>query len=418
MSQVKESNPFMEVQTKIDATCQRMNISEGINARLRVCERELIVNFPVRMDDGTLKVFTGYRIQHNDTRGPSKGGIRYHPDVTIDDVRALAALMTLKAAVVNIPFGGAKGAVACNPKALSLSELERLTRRYASEISILIGPESDIPAPDVGTNSQIMAWIMDTYSMNRGYSVPGVVTGKPVEIGGSKGRSEATGRGCTINTGLAAKHLGISLDGATVAVQGFGNVGVTSAELLAKEGCRIIAVSDSTSGIYSPNGLDVKGARQHKKETGTVAGFKEAENITNHELLGLKCDVLIPSAIEHQLREDNAASVKAKIIVEGANGPTTAEAADILRDNGIFIVPDILANAGGVVVSYFEWVQDLQAFFWSEREVNQRLTEVMNNAFHEVLEISQREKADMRNAAYMLAIDRVSRAMTIRGIFP
>ena len=412
------SNPFVEVQNKIDSICQRMNISEGINARLKVCERELIVNFPVRMDDGTLKIFTGYRIQHNDTRGPCKGGIRYHPDVTLDETRALAAWMTLKAAVVNIPFGGAKGSVACNPKNLSLSELERLTRRYASEISLLIGPESDIPAPDIGTNPQIMAWIMDTYSMNKGYSVLGVVTGKPIEVGGSLGRFEATGRGCMISTGLTAKHLGVSLKGATVAVQGCGNVGATSAKLLAQEGCRIIAVSDSTGGIYNPKGLDVESALRHKKETGKVVGFKEAENITNAELLGLECDILVPAAIENQLRGDNAACVKAKIIIEGANGPTTTEGDKILNDNGIFVVPDILANAGGVIVSYFEWVQGLQAFFWSEQEVNQRLEEVMDNAFHEVLEISLREKIDMRTAAYMLAIDRVASAMMIRGIYP
>jgi len=418
MSQVEEFKAFVEVQTRIDAICQRMNIEEGINARLKICERELIVNFPVKMDDGTTKIFTGYRVQHNDTRGPAKGGIRYHPDVTLDETRALAALMTLKVAVANIPFGGAKGSVACNPKVMSLSELERLTRRYASEISILIGPESDIPAPDVGTNPQIMAWIMDTYSMNKGYSVLGVVTGKPIEVGGSRGRLEATGRGCMICAQLASRHLGISLEGAKVAVQGFGNAGATSAKLLAEKGCRIIAVSDSGGGVYNPNGLDVESAIRQKTETGTVVGFKDAENITDPELLGLGCDILIPAAIEHQLHKDNASSVKAKMVIEAANGPTTTEADDILRDNGIYVLPDILANIGGVVVSYFEWVQGLQAFFWSEREVNQRLTEVMDNAFHEVLEISLREKADMRTAAYMLAIDRLSRAMTIRGIFP
>ena len=418
MSQVEEFKAFVEVQTRIDAICQRMNIEEGINARLKICERELIVNFPVKMDDGTTKIFTGYRVQHNDTRGPAKGGIRYHPDVTLDETRALAALMTLKVAVANIPFGGAKGSVACNPKVMSLSELERLTRRYASEISILIGPESDIPAPDVGTNPQIMAWIMDTYSMNKGYSVLGVVTGKPIEVGGSRGRLEATGRGCMICAQLASRHLGISLEGAKVAVQGFGNAGATSAKLLAEKGCQIIAVSDSGGGIYNPNGLDVESAIRQKTETGTVVGFKDAENITDLELLGLGCDILIPAAIEHRLHKDNASSVKAKMVIEAANGPTTAEADDILHDNGIYVLPDILANIGGVVVSYFEWVQGLQAFFWSEREVNQRLTEVMDNAFHEVLEISLREKADMRTAAYMLAIDRLSRAMTIRGIFP
>jgi glutamate dehydrogenase (NAD(P)+) len=411
-------NPFVEVQKQIDAVCQRMNISEDIPSRLKVCERELTVNFPVKMDDKTVKVFTGYRVQHNDIRGPAKGGIRYHPDVNLDETKALAAWMTLKTAVANIPFGGAKGAVACNPKVLSIDELERITRRYASEISILIGRESDIPAPDIGTNPQIMAWIMDTYSMNKGYSILGVVTGKPVEVGGSLGRFEATGRGCMICTKLAAQHVGIRLEGATVAVQGFGNVGYITAALLAKEGCRIVAVSDSTSGIYNPNGIDVESAIRHKKETGTVGGLRDTESITNAELLELKCDILIPAAIESQLCRDNAASVKAKLIIEGANGPTTAEADQILFDNGRLVIPDILANTGGVIVSYFEWVQSLQAFFWSEHDVNIQLEKVLNNAFHEVLEIYHREKSEVRTAAYMLAIDRLARAMKIRGIWP
>jgi glutamate dehydrogenase (NAD(P)+) len=418
VSVCEESNPFVEVQNKINAICQRMHIPEGINARLKVCERELTVNFPVRMDDETFKIFTGYRIQHNDTRGPSKGGIRYHPDVTLDDARALAALMTLKAAVVNIPFGGAKGAVACDPEIMSQNELERLTRRYASEISLLIGPESDIPAPDIGTNSQIMAWIMDTYSMNKGYSVLGVVTGKPIEVGGSRGRGEATGRGCMICKRLAGKQLGINLEDANVAIQGFGKVGSVVAKLLARESCKVIGISDVKGGVYNSRGLDVESLYHYSRESGSVINFKDAENITNAELLALPCDILVPAAIENQLCGDNAASVKAKIIVEGANKPTTTEADNILNENGILLVPDILANAGGVVVSYFEWIQDLQAFFWSENEVNQRLEEVISNAFHEVLEISQREKTDMRTAAYMLAIDRLSRAMMIRGIYP
>ncbi len=413
-----EPNPLQEVQKRIDEVCHRLKIPEGINARLRVCERELIVNFPVRMDDGSLKIFTGYRIQHNDTRGPAKGGIRYHPEVRLDETRALAALMTFKTAVVNIPYGGAKGAVACNPKKLSITELERLTRRYASEISLIIGPESDIPAPDVGTNPQVMAWIMDTYSMNKGYSVLGVVTGKPLEVGGSRGRFEATGRGCVICADLAGKHLGINLAGATVTIQGFGNVGATSARLLARAGGKVIAVSDSTGGIYSPRGLDVDAVARNKTATGTVVGFKDADVISNAELLAMKCDILVPAALEHQIHEGNAASIQAKLIVEGANGPTTAEATKILCDKGVFIVPDILANAGGVIVSYFEWVQGLQSFFWSEDEVNQRLKTVMDNAFREVLEISQREKTDMRDAAYILAINRVAQAMMIRGIYP
>lgn len=418
IQQGEVTSPFQEIQEKVDSICRRMNIDEGINARLRYCKRELIVNFPVKMDDGTLKIFTGYRVEHNTARGPAKGGIRYHPDVNLDETRALAAWMTLKCAVVGLPYGGAKGSVACNPKVMSQNELERLTRRYATEISILIGPERDIPAPDVGTNPQTMAWIMDTYSIIKGYSVLGVVTGKPVEIGGSKGRSEATGRGCMMTARLAAKHLGISLEGATVVVPGFGNCGAAAAKLLAEEGSRIIAVSDSKGGIYNSKGLDVDSVSRHKKETSSVVGFKNSETLTHAELLELKCDILVPSALEGDIRADNAASVKARIIVEGANGPTTTEADKILHDNGRFVVPDILANAGGVIVSYFEWVQGLQSFFWSEEEVNNRLYDVMNNAFHEVLEISQCEKVNMRDAAYMLAIQRLAYAMATRGIFP
>jgi len=413
-----ESNPFHEVQRRIEDVGRRLKLPDGIIARLRECERELTVHFPVQMDDGSLKIFTGYRIQHSDTRGPAKGGIRFHPEVNLDEVRALATWMTFKTAVVNIPYGGAKGAVACNPKTLSHRELERLTRRYASEISLIIGPESDIPAPDVGTNPQIMAWIMDTYSMTKGYSVLGVVTGKPLEIGGSRGRLEATGRGCMICARLAGKHIGLDLNGASVVVQGFGNVGAISAKLLAREGGKVIAVSDSTGAIHNAKGLDVEAVMRHKAESGSVVGYRPAEAIGSTELLGLKCDILVPAALEQQIHEGNAASIKARMIVEGANGPATAEATRILRDKGVFIVPDILANAGGVVVSYFEWVQGLQSFFWTEEEVNQRLQHVMDDAFHEVLEISQREKVDMREAAYMLAIGRVAKAMMIRGIYP
>lgn len=412
------TNPFEMVQQRIDAICERIGTCEVCYLRLRECERELTVHFPVKMDGGRIQIFTGYRVQHNDTRGPAKGGIRYHPDVTLDETKALAAWMTLKAAVVNIPYGGAKGSVACNPKVLSQGELERLTRRYTTEIMLVIGPERDIPAPDVGTNPQVMAWIMDTYSMNVGYSVLGVVTGKPIALGGSKGRLEATGRGCMITAKLCAKHLGMNLDGATVAVQGFGNVGAVSAVLLAKEGCKIIAVSDTKGGIYNPKGLDVEDVLSHKKVTGSVIDFKDSEALTHAELLELECDILVPAALEDEICAPNAASVKARMIVEGANGPTTPEADRILCDNGKFVIPDILANAGGVVVSYFEWVQGLQSFFWSEDEVNRQLQNVMDNAFHEVLEVSQREKIDMRNAAYMLAIKRIEEAMMARGIFP
>lgn len=412
------NNAFEMVVSRIDAVCDRLKIKDAHRLRLGKCERELAVNFPVRMDDGTVQVFTGFRIQHNDTRGPAKGGIRYHPSVTLDETRALAALMTLKTAVVNIPYGGAKGAVVCNPKLMSQGELERLTRRYASEISVLIGPERDIPAPDIGTNPQVMAWIMDTYSMLKGYSVLGVVTGKPIGVGGSKGRFEATGRGCMVSAKLAAAHLGISLKRATVAVQGFGNVARSAAKLLAADGCRIIAISDSKGGTYNPKGLDLESLLNYKKQTGSVVGFADSESVTNTELLALPCDILVPAAIEDQIVKANAPDVKARIIVEGANAPTTPEANEILNDKGVFVVPDILANAGGVVVSYFEWVQGVQAFFWSEDEVNHQLQRVVDSAFGEVLEMSQREKVDMRDAAYMLAIKRIADAMEARGIFP
>lgn len=418
-SAVREvTNPFEMVQQRIDAICERIKIWEPCHLRLRECKQELTVHFPVKMDDGHVKIFTGYRVEHNTTRGPAKGGIRYHPDVNLDDTKAFAVLMTLKAAVVNIPFGGAKGAVTCDPITMSQDELERLTRRYASEISFVIGPEKDIPAPDVGTNPQIMAWIMDTYSMNKGYSVLGVVTGKPIEVGGSRGRLEATGRGCMTCARLAGKHLGINLEGATVAVQGFGNVGSAVARVLAREGCKVIGISDVYGGIYNAKGLDVESAFRYSRETGSVVDFKDSESITNAELLGLECDILIPAALEGAIHAANAASVKARMIVEGANGPTTPEADKTLGDNGKFVVPDILANAGGVVVSYFEWVQGLQSFFWSEDEVNHQLETVMSNAFREVLEVSQREKVNMRDAAYMLAIKRIADAMAARGIWP
>jgi len=409
---------FNNVRELINDVCNRMNIAVACRSRLMECERELTIHFPVRMDDGTVRVFTGFRILHNDSRGPGKGGIRYHPAVTLDEVKALAALMTLKTAVAGIPYGGAKGAVICDPKVLSQSELERLTRRYAAEITLFIGPETDIPAPDVGTNPQIMAWIMDTYSMGRGYSVPAVTTGKPLEVGGSRGRFEATGRGCMITALLAAKHLGINAEEATVAVQGFGNVGAVAASLLAGEGCRIIAVSDTEGGVYSPKGLDPGLLFTQKKETGSVVGFKDAETITNAELLGLPCDILVPAALEQQLVKANSGSVKAKLIIEGANNPTTPEADRILGNNGIFIVPDILANTGGVIVSYLEWVQGLQFLFWEEEEVNDYLERILTKAFAEVLQTSQQEKADMRTAAHMIALRRLATAMAFRGIFP
>ena len=409
---------FDNVRKLISDVCDRISVGEVCRSRLMECQREVTVHFPVKMDDGTVRIFTGFRVLHDDSRGPGKGGIRYHPDVTLDEVRALAALMTLKTAVANIPYGGAKGAVICNPKVLSQNELERLTRRYAAEITLFIGPETDIPAPDVGTNPQIMAWIMDTFSMGKGHSVPAVTTGKPLEIGGSRGRFEATGRGCTITALLAAKHVGINAGEATVAVQGLGNVGAVAAKLLTREGCRLIAISDSQGGVYNPKGLDLELLFAQKKETGSVIGSKNAEIITNAELLELRCDILVPAAIENQLVKANASSVKAKLIIEGANNPTTPEADRILADNGIFVVPDILANTGGVIVSYLEWVQGLQFLFWEEEEVNDYLQKILTKAFAEVLQTSLQEKIDMRRAAYVIALRRLAAAMALRGIYP
>ncbi|UCD21444.1 MAG: Glu/Leu/Phe/Val dehydrogenase [Chloroflexota bacterium] len=413
-----DEQAFNNVRKLINDVCNRMKIAEACRLRLMECEREVIIHFPVKMDDGTVRVFTGFRILHNNTRGPGKGGIRYHPDVTLDEVKALAALMTLKTAVADIPYGGAKGAVICDPKVLSQGELERLTRRYAAEINLLIGPETDIPAPDVGTNPQVMAWIMDTFSMGRGYSVPAVATGKPLEVGGSRGRFEATGRGCMVSALLSAKHLGINAGEATVAVQGFGNVGAVAANLLAREGCRLVAISDSKGGVYNPEGLDLEGLLVRKKETGSVIGSKNTETITNAELLELRCDILVPAAFEHQLVKSNASSVKAKVVIEGANNPTTPEADRILASSGIFVVPDILANTGGVIVSYLEWVQGLQFLFWEEEEVNDYLQSILTKAFTDVLQTSQQEKVDMRTAAYIIALRRLATAMDLRGIFP
>ncbi|RKY63198.1 MAG: glutamate dehydrogenase [Candidatus Latescibacterota bacterium] len=404
--------------SQLDKVAERIGLEEEIHERLLHPRWTLIVTFPVRMDDGRMRIFTGYRVHHSLDRGPAKGGIRYHPNVTLDEVKALAMWMTWKCAVVNIPFGGAKGAVVCNPKEMSRGELERLTRRYTTELMILLGPEKDIPAPDVYTDAQTMAWIMDTYSMNVGYSVPSVVTGKPLSVGGSRGREEATGRGVVLTTLEAMKELGIPKDGATVAVQGFGNVGRTVARLLYREGFRVIGISDSQGGTYNPKGLDVPALTEHEKEAGTVVGFPGGEDITNEELLALKCDVLVPAALENQITEENADKVRAKIVTEGANGPTTPEADTILYERGIFVIPDILANAGGVTVSYFEWVQSLQEFFWSEEEVNSRLRDIMVRSFHEVYEVHREERVDMRLAAYILAVGRVAEAFHTRGLYP
>lgn len=412
------ANPFEIAQRQFDTAADYLDLKAGVRAWLRVPHREIAVNFPVHMDDESVEIFSGYRVQHNTTRGPAKGGIRFHPDVTLDEVRALAMWMTWKCAVVNIPYGGAKGGVICNPKEMTLSELENLTRRYATEISVFMSPEGDIPAPDVNTNPQVMAWIMDTYSMHRGYSSPAVITGKPVEIGGSLGRNEATGRGTVITTLEALKYLEIPVEGAEVVVQGYGNAGSIAAYLLQDHGAKIIAVSDSRGGIYNRQGLDARDVRDFKARTGSVVEYPGADGLTNAELLELECDVLVPAALENVLTADNADYVKAKVVAEAANGPTTPEADEIMYDKGIFVIPDILCNAGGVTVSYFEWVQDLQAFFWSEQEINDKLKQIMIRSFDDVLSVSRQKEVNMRVAAYILAIKRVADATMIRGIYP
>ncbi len=416
---MKELNPYEMALQQLDRVAEMIDLDPGVHEILKKPKRELTVNFPVRMDDDSINVFTGYRVQHNLARGPAKGGIRYSPDTSLDEVRALAMWMTWKCALARLPYGGAKGGVICDPKSLSKRELEHLTRRYATEISIIIGPNSDIPAPDAYTNAQVMAWIMDTYSMHAGHSVPGVVTGKPISIGGSEGRFEATGRGCAIVINEAVKRLNVGpLDSMTVAIQGSGNVGGVTAKLLHEMGCKIIAISDSKSGIYNPHGLDIPSVLEHKQNSGALSGSQEAESITNAELLELDCTLLVPAALQGQITEENADRIRAKIIAEGANGPTTSAADRILADKGVFIIPDILANAGGVTVSYFEWVQDLQSFFWSEAEVNKRLKDIMIRSFEEVFSTAQSYKTDMRTAAYILAVNRVAEAILVRGIYP
>jgi len=405
-------------QSQFDHAAEQLDLDPGLRRVLRVPKRELTVNFPVTMDDGRVEVFTGYRVQHNLSRGPAKGGIRYHQDVTLDEVRALAMWMTWKCAVVNIPYGGGKGGVIVDPKKLSLRELEGLTRRFTTEISPLIGPDRDIPAPDVNTNAQTMAWIMDTFSMHHGYTISGVVTGKPIAIGGSLGRNEATARGAVFTLLQASKALDIPLVGARVAIQGYGNAGSIAADLLAKEGATIIAVSDSTGGIHNPRGLDPARVSAWKSEHGTVVGFPGSDEVSNANLLELDCDILVPAALENQITDHNAGRVKARIVAEAANGPTTPEADAILRDRGIFMIPDILCNAGGVTVSYFEWVQDMQSFFWTEERINESLKEIMDRAFEAVYAMSQDREVDMRTAAYMVAVARVAEATTLRGLYP
>jgi len=403
---------------QFDEVAAYMDLSPGLLGVLRSCKRELIVHFPVRMDNDAFQTFTGYRVQHNVTRGPGKGGIRYHPHVNLDEVRALAMWMTWKCAVVNIPFGGAKGGVVCNPKEMSDGELERLTRRYTTEITPLLGPTSDIPAPDVYTDERVMAWMMDTYSMHVGYTVPAVVTGKPLSIGGSEGRAEATGRGCVVVIKEASEHFGVDLQGARIVVQGFGNAGSVAAYYLAEAGASVIAVSDSRGAIHNDEGLDVPAVRKHKAETGSVVGFAEAESISPAELLETECEVLVPAALEAEIVESNAPRIRAKIVAEAANGPTTPAADKVLFESGVVVLPDILANAGGVVCSYFEWVQCLQKFSWSEHQVCSNLSVFMQQAFHEVYQIAQQRKVDMRTAALMLAMSRVAEATRARGIYP
>jgi glutamate dehydrogenase (NAD(P)+) len=409
---------FETAQRRFDAAADVIGLSEDARRGLRDVKRELTVHFPVRMDDGSVRVFTGWRVHHNISRGPAKGGIRYHPKVTLDLVKAMAMLMTWKCSVVGLPYGGAKGAVACDPSQLSLSELEHLTRRYATEIAILIGPEKDIPAPDMGTNPQVMAWIMDTISMHSGHSVTASVTGKPVDVGGSEGRVDAPGRGATYLTLEALKYLHVEEETPTLAVQGYGQVGRSTSRLLSEAGFSVVAVSDSKGGVYNPKGLDLAALEEHRQVRGGVSGFKKADSITNAELLELPVTVLVPAAVQDQITAENAGRIRARLITEGANAAVAPEADPILQERGIFVIPDIIANAGGVIVSYFEWVQDLQAFFWEEEEINTKLHHVITRAFYEILHTSVNKRIDMRLAAYAIAVQRVANATLVRGIYP
>lgn len=419
MASLESDSPaYTMAVNQFEIAAKRLDLDRDVIARLRKPDRAYIVSVPTRLDDGTVHVFTGYRVQHNDILGPFKGGIRYHPDVNLGEVSALAMWMTWKCSLAGLPFGGAKGGVACDPTRLSRQELQAMTRRYTAEIRNIIGPEVDVPAPDMGTNEQVMVWILDTYSQHRGHVVPGVVTGKPVEMGGTVGRREATGRGVVYLVAEAAKHLKLDLSRCTATVQGFGNVGSVSAVELAKLGIKIIGVSDRTGGFYDPKGLPVDGLLQYVSQNPELAGCPYGEPISNAELLELPCDILVPAALGMQITGENAGRLKCRILAEGANGPTTLEADEILRQKQVFVIPDILANAGGVIVSYFEWVQDLQNLFWSETEVIRGLKRILTKAFHEVLDLSQKEKTDMRLAALMIGIRRVASAMHWRGLYP
>ncbi len=413
----KEINPWVSAAARFDEAARRLGLDEGLGKVLRMPAMELTVHIPVQLDDGRIEVFTGYRVQHSIARGPAKGGIRFAPDVSLDEVRALAAWMTWKCAVVNLPFGGAKGGVICDPNVMSMGELERITRRYTSEIMDFIGPERDVPAPDMNTNEQTMAWIMDTYSMHKRHTVTAVVTGKPLDLGGSRGRTEATGRGCMIVTLQALRRFGMDPAQTRVVVQGFGNVGGMAAKLMARAGFKIVCVIEYDGAVYNPRGIDVEGLMKHRKDTGSITGFAEAEDIDREQAMFLDCEVLLPAAKENVITSANAHRIRARIICEGANGPTTSEADAILAERKIFVMPDILANAGGVTVSYFEWVQDRQGFFWNEQLVNSRLEEIMVNSFKDVVAYAETHSVNNRIAAYMLAIDRVAFAVKLRGLY-
>ena len=412
-----EENPFEAMMERFDEAARLLNLDRGLYKVLRNPEKQIIVSVPITRDNGEIEVYTGYRVLYNTSRGPAKGGIRFDLSVTLEEVKALAAWMTWKCAVVNIPFGGAKGGVVCDPANMSMVELERLTRRYTSGIIETLGPDSDVPAPDVNTNERVMAWIMDTYSMHKRHTVTAVVTGKPVAMGGSLGRREATGRGCLFVTRQALARLGRTVSGARVAVQGFGNVGSIAAELMAQEGARIIAVSDKTGGLHDARGLDIPDVIAYAQEHRQLAGYPKAESIGNDDLLTIDCDVLVPAAMENVITSKNAPGIRAKIICEGANGPTAAAADEILEQKGIFVIPDILANAGGVTVSYFEWVQDRGGYFWDEETVNRRLESIMTRAFTDVTTLADRHKVNARIAAYMVGIDRVATIHKLRGLY-
>jgi len=418
MATIEWRSPASEMAVRqFEIASEKLKLDENVATRLKSPDRALVVSVPTRMDDGSVKVFTGYRVQHSDTLGPFKGGIRYHPDVNLGEVSALAMWMTWKCSLVGLPLGGAKGGITCDPRELSRNEIQGMTRRYTAEILDFIGPEVDIPAPDMGTDEQVMAWIMDTYSQHKGHAVPGVVTGKPVSIGGTLGRRDATGRGVVYTIVEAAKHLGLDLQQCRAVVQGFGNVGSVTARDLANLGVKIVAVSDRSGGFRNDKGLPVDDLISYKVRNRRLEGFSEAEKISGGDLFKLKCDILIPAAGEMQITADNAGSIDCRLVAEGANGPTTLEADEILRERGIFVIPDILANAGGVIVSYFEWVQDLQNFFWVEDEVNRKLRDILTRTFHEVLRMSEKEHVNMRLAALMIGIRRVSQAMLWRGLY-